>query len=71
MLSVEEALERVLAEDVVAEMDIRPLTYGLEVLHAALLGPISWQMALHLGTLLAFAVLLFALTIVILRRRLD
>jgi len=48
-----------------------PLTYSVEALHAALLGPLSWQMALDLGALLAFALLLFALAVVILRRRMD
>jgi len=48
-----------------------PLTYSVEALHVALLGPISWQMALDLGALLAFAILLFALAVAILQQRLD
>ena len=50
---------------------VLPLTYSVKALHTALLGPISWQMTLDLGALLAFAILLFALAVVILRRRLD
>ena len=48
-----------------------PLTYSVEALRAALLGPISWQMALDLGVLGAFAALLFVLAVAILRRRLG
>ena len=48
-----------------------PLTYSVEALYAALLGRISWQMMLDLGVLLAFTILLFALAVVILQRRLD
>ena len=43
----------------------------VEALHAALLGPLPWQMALDLWALIAFAILLFALSVVILPRRLD
>jgi len=48
-----------------------PLTYSVEAFSAVLLGPISWQIAVDLGALLAFALLLFALAVVILRERLD
>ena len=48
-----------------------PLTYGVEALHSALLGRISWQIVLDLGILLAFTILLFTLAVVILQRRLD
>jgi len=48
-----------------------PLTYSVEALYCALLGPISWQIVLDLGMMLAFAILLFALAVVILQRRLD
>ena len=48
-----------------------PLTYSVEALRAALLGPVSWQLALDLGVLLAFTILLFSMAVVILRRRLD
>jgi len=48
-----------------------PLTYAVEALKAALLEAVSWQVVLDLAALLAFAVLLFALAVVILRGRLD
>lgn len=48
-----------------------PLTYSVEALYCAMLGPISWQIGLDLGMMLAFAILLFALAVMILRRRLD
>jgi ABC-2 type transport system permease protein len=50
---------------------VMPLTYSVEALRAALLGSLSWQMALNLGVLLAFALLLFCLAAAMLRRRLD
>ena len=50
---------------------ILPLTYSVEALHTALLGQISWQIALDLGVLAAFSILLFALAVLILQRRLD
>jgi len=50
---------------------VLPLTYTVEALRVALLGPLSWQIALDLGVLLAFAILSFALAVAILRRRLD
>jgi ABC-2 type transport system permease protein len=48
-----------------------PLTYSVEALDVALLSPVSWQIALDLGVLLAFSALLFVLATIILRRRLD
>jgi ABC-2 type transport system permease protein len=48
-----------------------PLTYSVEALRVALLGPTSWQMWLDLAALGAFAALFFSLAVVILQRRLD